>query len=423
MALLESLIASGGLNGKNLARAMLPWESLKWQREVGNMRRIALADPELAGKWAKHGMQLSFFDRNLSQNPNFQNNEFMKDLKAIEDWNVPILKQGVRWGGAAHKWVNDWLWMNFFPSIKLYAAEQMLTELTENFEARGVSKSRDEIMDTVAKTMNDAFGGQNWDQYLWATPEMRQLLHLMWFAPDWTLSAINISGMGNLPGLKQLIGENQSDMQKEWELKRYWPAMSVIVMTAIPQAVQMAVLAAARSLPGPDDEDDKYFLFQNEIGKSGIAGSGIGGHIDMTPLLRKLGWIPLIGYEGGDTGKRRVYLRWAKQASEIFEGWAGHPLRTFKSKQSSAVRAAYEQITGTNSATWELGFKDKSLLGGLFEGKKGLRDGRLTYLARHFAPMSLLTILDGRPTTFFAPASRGKSLYGASKELQEVMMH
>lgn len=415
-ALIESLIAAGGLTGENIARSMLPWVSKSWAAEIKNMRRLALADSSIAAKWARHGMYIDI------TNPNFDNDAFIRDLKAIQKWNKPFLSSAARMAEKGHKVINTWLWNEFFPGIKLYAAESMLTELRENANVRAADISEDQMMDEIAKTMNDAFGGQNWDQYLWATPEMRQLLHLIWFAPDWTLSAFNIAGASNLPIIKKVIQENQGGLQKEWELKRYWPAMAVIVMTAIPQAIQLAIYSMAKVLPGPDDDDALPFVFQNEPGKTGIIGAGIGGHIDITPLMKKFSWVPAIGYEGGDTGKRRIYLRWAKQANEVFEGWGMHPLRTFKSKTSAVVRAAFEQIAGENTAGWALGFKEEPFLTGIFAGEKGLTDGRIAYLARKFVPISVLTVLDGRPSSFFAPASRGMSLYQAQQMMSDVLM-
>jgi hypothetical protein len=318
-----------------------------------------------------------------------------------------------------HDWMGDWLWSSFLPAMKIYSAEVALEELVENFEMRGKYLDVDKAMRSLASTMDDAFGTQNFDKYIWSTPMMMQLLHTFIFAPDWTLSAFNISGAGNLPVLRDMIRENQSDIQKNLQLKKYWPGMVAIVMFGIPQVLQAIVYGAAKALPGDDDPDDTPFISLNEKGKSGIG--GIGAHIDMTPLLRKFGWVPVVGYEGGKTGKRRVYLRFAKQATEVFEGWGTKPMQTLMNKTSATVRTAYEQITETNTGGWEMGYADEGMSGWL-RGKDGsIADSRSISIIKKFVPMSLLSILEGRPSTFFAPASRGMTMYAAQLEYGKLL--
>ena len=409
-ALWESLVAIGGFASLKSGMLMPNRMSTK----ITNARRRALSDPDLLRKWGEAGMRVD------PTNPNFQQNKIFQDLQAVKSWGVPGLTQlATAWEGY-NKWMTRWMWSEFFPGVKFYSAEILYEEMKENYKEREVDHDDFELRQDISKLVNDAFGGQNWDQYIWATPRRQRLLHLMMFAPDWTISAFNVSGASNIPLIRDIIREKQGPVQTSVEMNKYWPAMAAIVMTGIPQAVQLALYSVAKALPGDDDDEAVPFLFQNEPGKRGIFETGIGGHIDVTPVLKKLGWVPIIGYEGGRTHKRRVYMRWGKQANEVFEGWATRPWTTFANKTSAASRTVFEQLTGYNTAQWELGFKDQPLMG-LFQGEKGLMDSRISYLGRKFVPMSILSVMDGRPTTFFAPASRGMSNYTAQTKLAELI--
>jgi hypothetical protein len=411
VSLLESLIAVGGIESMNFTTLFHP---ARYMAQISNARRRAMSDPNLVSKWAEAGM------RTDAGNPNYDSNKIFQDLKAVQELGVPGLTQIAKGWELYSKWMTQWMWSEFLPGAKYYSAELLYDELVENFTARGVPFDDFEVRRQVASTVNDAFGGVNWDQYIWANPKRLQMLHLIMFAPDWTISAFNTAGAPNLPIIKDILRQNQGDIQKQLLIQKYWPAMAFVVITGIPQAVQLAIYSAAALMPGPDDEEAKPFLFQNEAGKRGLLESGLGAHIDMTPILKKMGWIPVIGYKGDTTGQRRVYLQFAKQAHEVFAGWATAPVTTFGNKTSAAVRAVFEQATSYNTAGWELGFKDKPLLG-LFAGEKGFADSRIAYVGKKFVPMSILSIMDGRPTTFFAPSSRGISNYTAQTKMAELI--
>jgi hypothetical protein len=417
-SLIESLIAMGGLSIQNWAK-LNPFMIRKNIARLNNIRKQAMVDPTFTKMMISHGMTVDF------SNPNFDQNQIYKDLQAVKGWAKNSKLPGTGYISKAagvwekyNQWMNTWLWGALHPTVKLASAQAIYNELKENARLHNRKFDDGEVMTSLAKLMNDGFGGQNWDQYIWATPKTRQWLHLLFFAPDWTLSAFNVAGASNLPIVSRAIREDQSPLQMRLELQRYWPAMAIMVMTVIPQALQFVIWGLSKALPGPDDEDDTPFIFMNEPGKEGRA--GLGGHIDLTPLLRKFGWVPFIGYEGEPTGKRRVYLRFAKQANEVFEGWAQDFSRTLLNKTSAAVRTVFEQMTETNTAGWELGFKDQGYSGWLF-GEKGLSDSRLSYIGRKFLPMSILAPLEGRPTTFFAPSSRGMTMASAQTRMAQVL--
>jgi len=186
-------------------------------------------------------------------------------------------------------------------------------------------------------------------------------------------------------------------------MRRYWPAMTAIVLYGLPHALQYAVYMAY----GDDDEGDVPFPHMNEWGKQ--------THVDLTPILRKLP-----GYKGGETGRRRAYIRWGKQAYEVFQGWLRNPADTALRKTSSVVRTAMEQTTGMTTSGWELPFRGQGLAGWISaEGSVG--KGRAAYIAEKFLPISILPVLRGELSSFIAPMSRGASLGRVTVNMHKIL--
>jgi len=146
----------------------------------------------------------------------------------------------------------------------------------------------------------------------------------------------------------------------------------------------------------------------NEYEKNGLG--GVGGHIDVTPMAKLLGW------KGGTSQKRRVYIRFAKQATEVWEGWLTKPLDTLFGKTSILVKVAWEQMSEETMSGWDTDFKDMGVAG-IFTGKdRGFAGSRLGSIGVKFLPMSVASLTEGRPSSFFAPASQGMSL-GKAQDL------
>lgn len=421
-ALLESFIALGGISINNVNQILLPRRTF---RRVRNLFRQEKAWGHITNRWVRQGLMVDTTNPNFLRLTDFntvdQANQTLvqKDLDWLIEKDWPAITQGAKLYKKYLHWMDRWLWSEMFPALKLYMAEQVFDEMKANLRARGyVGIEDNQLRRDISRMLNHALGGQNWSEYIWMTPERRQLLHMLMFAPDWTMSAFNIAQAGQLPGISRFLRVPSSQVEKEYAWRKYWPGMAVIVMTGIPQAIQLAIYAAF----GDPDEDDTPWITENEPEKDGALGiKGLGGHIDMTPMLRKLGWVPVVGYKGEPSGKRRVYLRWAKQATEVYEGWLTRPMQTLFGKSSAAVRTAYEQITGTNTAGWELKFSGEGL-SGFFQSSEGkILDSRLGYVTKKFLPMSMVGILEGRPSAFFAPASRGTTLFTATNQLAGVL--
>lgn len=306
--------------------------------------------------------------------------------------------QGLR---SYKHWLDKWLWHEYMPGMKMYSAEFVMSEWQkENSDA-----DADQIMETrkqIAEYINPAFGGLEWEQFTWATPQVRQWLHALIFAPDWTLSSAQISGLTRIPLINKMHATNLSPLMKDQMLRKYWPAMTAIVLFGLPNMIQLMIYAVA----GDPDEDDQPFTFLNEPGRR--------GHIDFTPIFRHLP-----NYQGDVSGKRRVYMRWGKQAYEIFEGWLGDPAMILR-KSSSVVREAFEQVTGTSTGGWELPFKDEGWSGTL-AADGSVWKGRLGYTVQKFLPISLTSLAQGKPTAFIAPTSKGVSEGGVVYSMRKVL--
>jgi len=258
----------------------------------------------------------------------------------------------------------------------------------------------------LSDTLNDSFGAQNWARYWWYTPKVSQILHLMFLAPNWTLSSFNAAGGGLITG--QILGNTPSKMQRNFMVRRYWPAMIALALVGMPNVLQAAIYGAA----GDDDEDDVPFTWMNEKGKK--------MHIDITPLMRKLPW-----YDGDKSGKRRVFARFGKQAYEVWQGWYKQPLNTALRKMSIPARVAYEQLTGVTPGTnWDTSFRGAGIQGLFFSEDGGFKGSRAYYMAKNLVPMSLQTALeypDKLPVNFITAVSKGASFGNASYEYAKVL--
>jgi len=416
-ALVESFVAADGLTGKE-NKGNLLLHPVKTAHLLKAQYRKMLLDPEYGSQWIDAGLMADG-----GHAPNFlrpytevnskivsvangllgSKNPFAKSLGA------PMLAIGRLKGGA------DWLlWEAMLPSMKLYTAESLFSQYKASGLDGGQVQGTDfEIREKISAYVNDAFGGQEWQQYTWANPFARKILHSLWFAPDWTLSALNISGLTHYGPLKNMLRPPTSDLHAKERMQTYWPAFAAIVLTIIPNLLQAGIYLAAQAAGGGDD-DDEMFSFNNEIGHR--------MSVDITPIIRAL------GMELGKTGQRRAYMRWGKQAYEVFEGWLGDPVSTIIGKSSPAVKVALEQGLGIVKPGWQTPWADKSFFGSLIAVDGEVWDGRIANMVQKFIPMSIRPILDehfkpgtGKPAAFIAPVRLGMSSYAAQKEIASVM--
>lgn len=412
-SLFESLAAVLGV--PESARMLLtsPWTGRQTYRDLRNALNKARIDPEFGGKWVGAGMSLD-----MGQNPDYFAGTVLKHidvmLRETTVGRTPVLKQALTFFNWSAKKADQLLWRELMPMFKLHAAETVLAQQREAFQSEHgremTTAEHQQTLHDIAMYVNKAFGGLDWTQFTWATPKTMSMMRWIFFAPDWTLSSLLVAGAGEVPGLKQALREDTSDLARGQMISKYWPAMLLIVQTGIPALVQ----AMIKLMFGLDDDDVAWVPAGNEYTKSGWGGTGIGGHIDISPIAHMLGGDP----------EAKTYMRLAKQSTEVLEGWVGNAAGTFYGKTSPAVRIVVEQAFGVrNLSGWDMDFKGEPFMRSWVSGQRdGFMGSRTMAIAEKVMPMSITSLLHGRPSTFFAPASRGQSKWSLRKEYARYLI-
>ena len=410
-SLWESAVATAGLDDTGFWN---PFRMGHRYRRVRNDFARAKADPDFGGRWLRHGLKID-----VESAPDFNANPIIGALNRARTespiGSAPVVRHGLGLLEGYGKLVDKYLWKTWMPSLMLYSAEatlqkheQMYRDSHEGQDMDGAT--REVLMENISDYINVAFGTMDWTQFHQATPKVMQALHMGIFAPSWTASSLMMA-VGDLPGMRSALGIKANPVALAEKGGAYWPAMVLYVMTVLPAVLQ----AAMKATLSPDDDEMAWIPALNEKGKRGLA--GVGGHMDWTPLYRALGL-----WDGGTTGKQRVYMRYAKQATEVFEGWATRPVDTFFGKTSLGVKLAFEQFSGETMNGWELDFKDQGFAKSLVAGKtKGFRGSRTYNVLQKFIPIGIQAYMDDRPVSPFAPVSTGMSMFKAQEQYGRVL--
>jgi hypothetical protein len=312
---------------------------------------------------------------------------------------------------------SKWLFGSMFPLLKVHSSYLLYQRAEQSYrDLYGHTWSSSERADTlqwIARTMNNGFGGQNWDQYTWATPRMMQALNLAFFAPNWSLSSINTQGFGyvlNKMGLGPKVGPQELEQMVVWNA-----LVMGLALTAWPNVLQAIIYAVTR--PFGDDEDERVkgmdvpFTWQNEMHRK--------YHVDVTPLIRNFPW-----YKGDPTGDRRFFVRWGKQMYEVTDGWLMDPVSTLLRKTSMPVQMVMGNITGTSTGSdYPLPFKDAGAQGLIWTQRGGFWGSRVAFTASHFVPFSLPSLInmsDAAPLSLISQVSKGMTTGTASRQLSKI---
>jgi IS5 family transposase len=131
-----------------------------------------------------------------------------------------------------------------------------------------------------------------------------------------------------------------------------------------------------------------------------------------------------LGWQYGQTADgRRVYMRWGKQAYEIGR-WITDFGGSITSKMGITLKIAMEQLLGKKALDWPtpwMGGYGREKVFGAFQVEGRFWDSRAGHLLAKVVPMSIMTTIQGRPTTFFAPTKLGTSKYVAHKKLHQLL--
>ena len=394
-------------------------------KDLNRMRTLSkemITDPkqqELMGKWMEANLEFRFKNRDpLDPAMKGESGPLLDTMtKGINLTSNSLLMKplnlGLRVTRSVKVHMDHLLWEVQQPASKLMLAERVFSETLANpdyaeiLDAPGGHKK---MRSEISRLVNQEYGGLDWREMLWATPVARDVLRAVLFAPDWTFSNLQVAMVPDflqkITGVRMPFGPTGiTDLRSQELLGKYWPAFLAITFGFVPIAWQLAIYGAF----GDPDKGDQPLIFMNEEGR--------GDAIDITPLMRRL------GLTFGKTEKRRTYLQWGKQAREV-ANWASDPLKTLKGKTSIGVKTAYEQITGRNTAGWNLPWArddETSFLESWFIVDGKMSQSRLAYIAQKFVPMTVQSwVNSNRPPTIFAPIKLGMSSYAAEKVMADV---
>jgi hypothetical protein len=421
--LMESHVSSYGLNRRN--PLLNPWKFITEIRDVWRTSQNALTDPaqrEAMSKWMEDGLTFRFSDRDPLENldPRDEGGPLDKYLRQgleFAEKNAAVkytLGAGLKAAQVAKKFGDHLLWEVLQPASKLMMAERTFAEILNNPDydhLTSTAEGRALIRKDIAQVTNQAFGGLEWREMVWATPMARDIMRALVFAPDWTFANLQMAMVPDLlqkvSGVKMPFGPMaETDIRSKFLIEKNWPAFLYLTLMLVPAMWQAAIYYAF----GHPDDGDEPLMFLNEEGKE--------FSVDISPVMRKL------GKKYGVTEKRRAYLQWGKSGYEV-GGWFANPLKTALGKSSMGVKVAWEQLTGRNSAGWDMPWAKDDVsvpFGGLFMVDGSLMKSRMGYVAQKFVPMTLLTYLDAnRPSSLFAPTGLGMSQYKAERAIADIL--
>lgn len=236
-------------------------------------------------------------------------------------------------------------------ATKLATVAQIYMKLRQEAQAQGRAFDPVRDLKRYVGYINAEIGGIDPLRYAWAHPMNRGLMSMLMFSWEWTRGAWEAGGGGALEDFV-LGGHNVTAEERKYIVGR-WVRMFGAVMIGVPMMMQLLIKFAAIAL-GHDDDDDKWWTFQNEDKAKWTA-------FDLTPLMRAVAerfpavaqWKaahPALGaaipmYTGTDranrahgnlwfnpaTGKwetngRRYYMHFGKQGWEFlrwFTDWTG----------------------------------------------------------------------------------------------------
>lgn len=345
IALAESAFASLGIKG------------LSFTKKSGFRKGLELLKNEAGTKEAlRNGL-------NLGAISDVQVTKVQQALMRMEAGlkKTPVLgkvAKGIRKGNDLWDKV---LWDYWHTGLKSYAYHELYTQALKR--SPGINKI--ELGRDIARSVNNAFGGQTWD-LLMKSPKWQQAAHWILLAPDWTYSNIMVA-------LSPFEGGHVGRFGRA-----YWRRSIMGGMTF------SAMLNYA--LTSYTDGQGR-FPWENEI-----------GHRMDIQLPYK------------DDKGRRQYIKLGKQMREPLR-WVYEPFKQFGAKLAPGIQIAVEQLAGTSTTGFPLPHKDE-------EGGEALAS-RAGAIGEKFVPFAFSDTNFG----FALPRSAGttgfKVINGLKKALAE----
>ena len=361
-------------------------------------------------------------------------------------------------------------------ATKLACVAQLAMKL--RYEAQRRGKAFDPVRDLkrYGGYINAEIGGIDPLKYAWAHPMNRAIMNTLMFSWQWTRGAWEAGGGGVIEDM--LFGGHTVTRQEREIFLGRWCRMFGAVMIGVPVLMQMAVLGLAKALGGGDDDDDRWFTWQNEdktrwtafdltpllraiekfddthlggaikeFKRNGGAASAVLGGIGGAILGRMNGGNALTGtlgaiggagvgslvpslvpmYTGDDTANqtsrnRRYYMHFGKQGWEFFR-WFDAPGNQFFSKLSMPTQRIFEGFVGRN-----LSYLDRALpwdeMGPWERWLNPTTDGALFNVAQAFLPFSISGMTrtgDAGVLPIFGPVSMGASQTNIQDRLEKAL--
>ena len=287
---------------------------------------------------------------------------FYKMIDRVHDSldKFPALQKGIKGFTTVNQAWDGYLWDYLHTGMKMSA----FFDVMQHVRNKG-GKDADTFAKRaeIAKYINDAFGGQNWAQMA-VDPTFERVLRNVMLAPDWTYSNLRIAG-------RPLIDPSFPPDIKD-KHHQYW-----VKMISFQMAIAVAAQAALKNALAPDDDEMEMYAFNNP-------GDHTFGYVDVTPLVRKIGFIGKLAGADDDDIRRgtRFYTHSGKQFREVLRA-GKDPLVYWGTKVSPAMTAMWGYVSGHSVTGWEHDFaKDK-----FWSSEGAVKRGK--FVAELFLPFSL----------------------------------
>lgn len=386
-ALTESAF-SAGIGRKSLKQ----WNPVKIIKAVRNKNYDIFKQLDLTKDAIDHKVTFGALEE-------YNRSRVVKILKGLEfkARNTPGLKQVTKGIRSANDLWDAALWDYLHNSYKLYGYESNVAKALKHGEkmarkqfGRSLNpKETEAIKNEIGLFINDSFGGQNWElNKVLGNPKIRQMLHWVMLAPDWTFSTLKqaaapFRGMAKTITAKGDIPQKLAGKALTKRGTMFW-AKSAAYFTLISQSVN-------------------YRNTKKEYGQGRFTWNNPKGNTLNIFIGRN------------EDGSER-YLRLGKQFREVLQ-WSTHPLATGGAKASPLVQEIAKQSTGHSLGSgYPAEWVDKTNV--ITVAKEKAKS-----IAAMPLPFSMQHIAQDKPKPAFLtfPTRRGLTNYSAIKEFKNII--
>jgi len=344
-------------------------------------KKLISENPEFVSDAIMHGLQPA---SNMQADMGFGHVDrfFRSTENYLNRKSIPYAGDVVGIFRKAHDKMNRHLWSDIHEGYKFYTYYKLTSDILQKFPDATPEMIK-QIKESIAASINNGFGGQEWESHLWLRPRNLMYARRALLAPDYTWSNLRIAGVQT---------KTFTDPIARRVMAKYWVNMALGIGAAT-VALNYAITGHG---PWDNEYDHKY-------------------DIEVTPIIKagKMVWskMPLTEDYDWDADKTHYYARLGKQAREIF-GWFTEPWKTVGNKMGMLSRQVINQATGTEIGSgWEMPWRKEDL--DLWENL----EERAKHAASMFRPFSF----SESQFAFTVPMYKGMSPYKGIKAYQEAL--